>query len=505
MRTVSLPINVKNLLKNRTVEINRIEYKEGWNPLKVLHTVCAFANDYEESGGGYIVIGVRDDDGFPGEVTGLTDGEIAQIDDELIRICNLLEPKYIPELSIETCEERRIAVIWAVSDNRRPFRCPVTLGTKRSESSERACYIRRSSHTVRAGRDEENRLIEMSRRVSFDGSVNRDGTVGDIRRHIVDDYLQRVGSALAGRDLGNTELYDSMRLVGGPSEDRRPINVALMMFSDRPETFFPYSRTEVAIILPEGRGIEEAVFDGPVDVQAIRALGYVRDRVIRERVVKVPGKAEAQRFFNYPYEALEEIVVNALYHRSYEIPEPVKIYVYGDRIEVTSLPGPDPSIPDADVSSLRLKGTFYRNKRLGDFLKELRLTEGRNTGMDTIVGAMRRNGSPLPVYETDPDRTYLRVTVPVHPGFKGDGIPNMDAGRRTRRNAEELRAAVLDLLEGNGCLRSAQIAEMLGYSSVTPALRAAINELIENGEAEYLYPERPNSSRQMICRPGRVR
>ena len=31
------------------------------------------------------------------------------------------------------------------------------------------------------------------------------------------------------------------------------------------------------------------------------------------------NKAEAERIFNYPYEAIEEALVNAVYHRSYEI------------------------------------------------------------------------------------------------------------------------------------------------------------------------------------------
>lgn len=53
-----LPISVSNLISGRTIESSRIEYKRGWNPEKVLHTICAFANDYENIGGGYIIIGV---------------------------------------------------------------------------------------------------------------------------------------------------------------------------------------------------------------------------------------------------------------------------------------------------------------------------------------------------------------------------------------------------------------------------------------------------------------
>ena len=52
-----LPINLNDLLRQRTVEGDRIEYKAGWNPDPIIRTVCAFANDIENLGGGYVVIG----------------------------------------------------------------------------------------------------------------------------------------------------------------------------------------------------------------------------------------------------------------------------------------------------------------------------------------------------------------------------------------------------------------------------------------------------------------
>ncbi len=40
-----LPINITELLKQNRIESNRIEYKQGWNPTAIYHTICAFAND----------------------------------------------------------------------------------------------------------------------------------------------------------------------------------------------------------------------------------------------------------------------------------------------------------------------------------------------------------------------------------------------------------------------------------------------------------------------------
>ena len=60
-----LPINVADLLNGRT-ESARLEFKASWNPettgLQVVKTVCAFANDFQSLGGGYVVIGVAEPD-----------------------------------------------------------------------------------------------------------------------------------------------------------------------------------------------------------------------------------------------------------------------------------------------------------------------------------------------------------------------------------------------------------------------------------------------------------
>ena len=63
--TGKLPININHLLRQRTIEGERVEYKAGWNPQSVLHTVCAFANDFHNLGGGYVVLGVKERDGRP--------------------------------------------------------------------------------------------------------------------------------------------------------------------------------------------------------------------------------------------------------------------------------------------------------------------------------------------------------------------------------------------------------------------------------------------------------
>ena len=60
-----LPLNINDLLHGTSVEWERLEFKAGWNPLGTLHTLCAYANDFHNLGGGYIIVGVGEQDGRP--------------------------------------------------------------------------------------------------------------------------------------------------------------------------------------------------------------------------------------------------------------------------------------------------------------------------------------------------------------------------------------------------------------------------------------------------------
>ncbi len=194
-------------------------------------------------------------------------------------------------------------------------------------------------------------------------------------------------------------------------------NIGLLFFADDPEVWFPGARIEVAQFRDAAGGdtIEERVFRGPLPRQLIDCLAYLRNS---SHVVtrKQPNRAAADRWMTFPFAALEETVANAVYHRSYEqMPEPTKVYVYPDRLEVTSYPGPLRGLElEHFTEHAQRPSVPARNRRIGELLKELRLAEQRSTGIAKVYRAMRENGSPAPAFAFDVDRTYFRVTLPAH-------------------------------------------------------------------------------------------
>jgi len=85
------------------------------------------------------------------------------------------------------------------------------------------------------------------------------------------------------------------------------------MFCNSPEKFFPYAQIDAVFFRsPDREGSDdftEKTFKGPIQKQVREALSYIKTMVIEEKVVKVPGRAEANRFYSYPYEAIEEVLV----------------------------------------------------------------------------------------------------------------------------------------------------------------------------------------------------
>jgi len=116
-----LHINIEDLLSARTVESDRIEYKEGWNPDAIYRSICAFANDFDNTGGGYILVGVEEDTvtkTAKRPVNGLSTKEIGEAQKEMIGYNNLVRPYYAPRLFVEDVDGKQILVLWVVVKDR---------------------------------------------------------------------------------------------------------------------------------------------------------------------------------------------------------------------------------------------------------------------------------------------------------------------------------------------------------------------------------------------------
>jgi ATP-dependent DNA helicase RecG len=142
----------------------------------------------------------------------------------------------------------------------------------------------------------------------------------------------------------------------------------------------------------------------------------------------------------------------------------------------------------------------YRNRRIGDFLKELNLTEGRGTGFPKIYQSMERNGSPAPEFYTDKDLLLFLVTLYVHPEFihrppvsieindqdtvvKNENTVGETVGE-TEKTVGEIGQTtenkIIALIKNNSKIKREELAEKIGIS--TRGIEYQLSQLKRKGK-----------------------
>jgi ATP-dependent DNA helicase RecG len=141
----------------------------------------------------------------------------------------------------------------------------------------------------------------------------------------------------------------------------------------------------------------------------------------------------------------------------------VEIRIYLDYIKIINYPGPAKWIDMEKFKAGKIIARRYRNRRIGEFLKEIDLSEKKSTGITKILRALKMNGSPLPEFETDIDRNYLIATIKKHPTFE------TKAGMSELPNERSLKEVLKEVLKESDLKKVMPIIEHLQrYGSISP-------------------------------------
>lgn len=269
---MALPININELINGQIVEWERIEFKEGWNPEATLHSICAFSNDINNWGGGYIIIGIKEKNGrsvLP--PAGLQTDQIDAIQRKLIELCHKITPHYFPVAVPVVFQKKHILILWVPGGDIRPYKVPIKLG----EKSLQAYYVRRFSSTVKASHTEELQLMQLAAKIPYDDRINHNAQLEDLKLPMIRSFLKEIGSDLYNTDdmFPFSELCRQMQIARGPKEYVKPLNVGLLLFNENPDKFFRGAKIEVVEYADDaGDNFTEKYFTGPIHTQLRNAL-----------------------------------------------------------------------------------------------------------------------------------------------------------------------------------------------------------------------------------------
>lgn len=203
---MALPINIESLINGNIVEWERLEFKSGWNPNEIMHTITAFANDINNWGGGYIIIGIEEKNGRPLlPPKGIENDKIDEIQKELLNYCYQIKPNYFPIVEPVMLNNKNLLIIWVPGGENRPYTCPKDFFSKKKES---AYYLRRFANTVKAGETDKRELYQLAGNIPYDDRINHKADIADIKTTLVKEFLYDVKSDLyrTASDIDKEEL-----------------------------------------------------------------------------------------------------------------------------------------------------------------------------------------------------------------------------------------------------------------------------------------------------------
>ena len=245
--------------------------------------------------------------------------------------------------------------------------------------------------------------------VQFEAHIPPGATLDDLDMAQVNAYVERFRFPVLDGAGHGTDLTPEFLLQRGclkrENGKLRPTYAALLLFGRHPQRWLPAATIFSARFsgVTFGDQFIKQDINGSLPEQLHQAELFVRDNL--RSVVRLMGLRH-QETLEYPFEAVRELLVNAVAHRDYNLQgDCIHLNIFTDRLEVTSpgeLPGP------VTLKNL-LEARFSRNAVIVQVLADLGYVERLGYGLERVVNLMGENGLQIPRFE---ERTgTFRVTL----------------------------------------------------------------------------------------------
>lgn len=259
----------------------------------------------------------------------------------------------------------------------------------------------------------------------FDHQICKKATLDNLSQRLLTEYLLEAEPELAklSDSLSLLEICQKLDLVDQDEKKPNnyiPRNIAILLFSENPQEFFPDFYIEVTDHSRNLRTTEPEihVFKGNLLDMLANAMDYIRLHVIHETQTSLVTRQENSDYkavFNYPFTAIREAMVNAVYHCDFEENTQIKVKVFPNYVEIVNTPHADSELFELLIDEVFDDGKQYylnpRNVRLKEFLKKLHIVEGEGKGIQTIFKSLKEHGCPEPEFTTNKFRNQTQVVI----------------------------------------------------------------------------------------------
>jgi len=150
-------------------------------------------------------------------------------------------------------------------------------------------------------------------------------------------------------------------------------------------------RFQTPTIIKDGATLKADLFSEVEDV-----MDFIKKHINKAYIIT--GRPQREERWDYPLDAIREIVINAIIHRDYRSTQDSVVKVFDDRIEIFN-PG---GLPEGITIEKLLKGEYIsiaRNKKIAEVFKAAGLIEKYGSGIKRILNAFNSYNLPAPEFK----------------------------------------------------------------------------------------------------------
>ena len=426
---------ITELIRNGESDI--LEFKSSFNT-DVVETLVAFAN----TKGGKVVIGVNSKH----EITGVSINS-ESVQNWINEIKNKTSPALLPDAEILSIGDKPIVIL---SIQEYPVK-PV---------STRGKYFKRvvnSNHLMDLNEiaNEHLRTINSSWDFYPDPNHGIDHISVEKVRQFILKAEQQLQTKIGLEPLTFLSKFEFIR------NKQLTFGGYLLFVKD----YCPISDVQVGRFKSETMIIDSMSLNSDLFTEVDEILFFIRKHLMVEYIIS--GEAQRKERFDYPVDAIREIVINMVVHRDYRDSNQSIIKIFDDRIEFYNPGGLFGGITIEDL----LSGNYTsqsRNKLIAKAFKEVGLIERYGSGIQRILRICNEYGGISITFEEvfNGFRVILFKKAKV---LNGDDIVDVskDVVDNVVENVVENESEIIRLLRQNNSLSAKKVSKELKLSERT--------------------------------------
>lgn len=434
-------------------ENKEIEYKRELpeHSEKYMKSVVAFANSY----GGKVIFGVEDK---TREIVGIDEEKAFQLMDSIANaISDSCEPAIIPDITLQTVENKKLIVVEIAASTQRPYYI-------KSLGKEKGAYIRVAGTTRHA---DETRLKELM----FEGASKSFDQAICLGFDITDKDINDLCDSMYNTAVNNCYFDEVKHEIKKPTKNNL-LSWGIIVEKDGktyPTNSFALltgneilsTKIQCGVFKGDNRAIfvDRREFTGSIQNQIEEAYRYVLSKI--NLGAEIEGLYR-QDMYEMPVGSIREIIANAVTHRSYLESGNVQVALYDNRLEVTS---PGMLLNGVTIEKIREGYSKVRNRAIANAFSYMRIIEEWGSGIPRMFDEFSK-------YDlTEPELIDMDGDFRVN--FYRSSVTSKVTEKVTEKVTDR-ELSVLNLIKNNPKITTTSMAAELGKS------RKTISEIIKS-------------------------